>query len=81
MQRDNEQFSANVEVSPKYKWTALEITTIGVLMTAIDGTVVILALPSIMSDLHSNLVRMVWVLMAYILASTVLLARQTSMAA
>lgn len=56
-----------------YKWVTLTITTIGVLMVAIDGTVLVLALPDIMKELHANLVSMVWVLMAYIFASTVLL--------
>lgn len=56
-----------------YKWIALGVTTIGVLMTAIDATVVILAMPDIMTDLHSNLVSLIWVLMSYILASTVFL--------
>ncbi len=59
--------------SPKYKWHVLGITTIGVLMFAIDGTVVILALPTITVDLRSTLVNTSWVLMAYIFASTALL--------
>lgn len=59
--------------SPNYKWVVLGITTIGVLMFAIDGTVVILALPVITVDLHSSLVNTIWVLMAYIFASTALL--------
>ena len=42
-------------------------------MFSIDGTVVILALPVITVDLHSNLLNMIWVLMAYIFVSTVLL--------
>ncbi len=56
-----------------YKWVVLSIATLGVLMGAIDSTVVILALPDIMIDLHSNLVRTIWTLMAYIFVSTVLL--------
>jgi len=58
---------------PSHKWIALGVTTIGVLMVAIDSTVVILAIPDIMSELHSNLVSMVWVIMSYILASTMFL--------
>jgi len=56
-----------------YKWYVLGVTTIGVLMFSIDGTVVILALPVITVDLRSNLVNMIWVLMAYIFAATALL--------
>ncbi len=57
----------------EYKWIALSVTTIGALMAAIDSTIVVLALPQMMQRLHANLVEMVWVIMAYILISTVLL--------
>ncbi len=71
------RITAAVEVEemrkPAYKWVALAVTTIGSLMVAIDSTIVILALPDMLQDLHSNLVRMTWVLMAYLLVSTVLL--------
>jgi EmrB/QacA subfamily drug resistance transporter len=56
-----------------YKWIALSVTTIGALMSAIDGTIVILALPDMMVKLHADLIEMVWVIMAYILISTVFL--------
>ena len=58
---------------PAYKWTALAVTTLGSLMVAIDSTIVILALPNMLADLHSNLVRMVWIIIGYLLVSTVLL--------
>ncbi|WIG60707.1 MAG: putative MFS-type transporter [Ktedonobacterales bacterium] len=56
----------------EYKWVALIVTTVGSLMVAIDSTIVILALPNMLQDLHSNLVRMTWVIMAYLLVNTVL---------
>ena len=56
-----------------YKWIVLSVTTIGALMAAIDSTIVILALPQMMEKLHADLVHMIWVIMAYILVSTVLL--------
>ncbi len=57
---------------PAYKWIALSITTVGSLMAAIDSTIVILALPNMLQDLHSDLVKMTWVIIAYLLVSTVL---------
>jgi EmrB/QacA subfamily drug resistance transporter len=57
----------------EYKWIALSVTTIGALMAAIDSTIVILGLPTMMIDLHADLVEMIWVIMAYILVSTVFL--------
>ena len=56
-----------------YKWIVLSVTTIGALMASIDSTIVILALPQMMEKLHADLVHMIWVIMGYILASTVLL--------
>ncbi|HEV2580007.1 MAG TPA: MFS transporter, partial [Ktedonobacteraceae bacterium] len=57
---------------PAYKWIALAVTTIGSLMVAIDSTIVILALPNMLSDLHSDLVRMTWVIIGYLVVNTVL---------
>jgi EmrB/QacA subfamily drug resistance transporter len=56
-----------------YKWIALSVTTIGALMASIDSTIVILGLPQMMTDLHADLIEMIWVIMAYILVSTVFL--------
>jgi EmrB/QacA subfamily drug resistance transporter len=57
----------------EYKWIVLSVTTIGALMAAIDSTIVILGLPDMMVELHSDLVSMIWVIMGYILISTVFL--------
>ncbi len=57
----------------EYKWIALSVTTIGAMMAAIDGTIVILALPDMMVKLHADLIEMIWVIMGYILVSTVFL--------
>jgi EmrB/QacA subfamily drug resistance transporter len=62
-----------VERKIDYKWIALSVTTIGALMSSIDSTIVVLALPQMMDRLGANLVEMIWVIMAYILVSTVLL--------
>ncbi|MHB9032672.1 MAG: MFS transporter [Anaerolineae bacterium] len=67
----NSQPSAHRRIA--YKWIALSVTTIGALMASIDGTIVVLALPNMMVQLHAALVEMVWVIMAYILISTVFL--------
>ncbi len=57
---------------PAYKWIALSVTTIGSLMVAIDSTIVILAIPNMLQNLHSDLVSMTWVITAYLLVNTVL---------
>ncbi len=50
----------------------LVVIVLGVLMSAIDSTIVILALPVMMKDLKANIVEMVWVILVYILVVTVL---------
>ncbi|MGE5248712.1 MAG: MFS transporter [Bacteroidota bacterium] len=57
----------------QYKWIVLSVTTIGALMAAIDSTIVVLGLPDMMVKLHADLIEMIWVIMGYILVSTVFL--------
>ncbi|MEV6345258.1 MFS transporter [Actinoplanes sp. NPDC051851] len=45
---------------------------IGVLISAVDGTIVVLALPVIEEDLHITLSAVTWVVVGYLLAVTVL---------
>jgi len=39
--------SPTATASDRYKWVALSNTTLGVLMAALDGSIVIIALPAI----------------------------------
>ncbi len=56
----------------EYKWKAFSVTSVGALMSAIDGTIVMLALLPIAEDLHTDYVIMVWVIVAYLLINTAL---------
>ena len=44
---------------------------VAVLMASIDSTIVLLAFPSIVSSLHSNLATIIWVILIYMLVSAV----------
>ncbi len=50
---------------------AVAIVMTGVTMSAIDTTAVILGIPVMKTDLHSDLLSMVWVIMAYLLITTI----------
>lgn len=65
---------AGVRPTPtgRYQTAALAIVMMGVLMSAVDTTAVVLGLPVMMQDLHSNMLGMVWVIMSYLLVITVL---------
>ncbi|MGP8125566.1 MAG: MFS transporter [Nitrososphaerales archaeon] len=55
-----------------YKWKALSVTSVGAMMAAVDGTVVLLALFPIATDLKSDFVTMIWAVIAYLLVNTAL---------
>ena len=63
---------------PNYKWVALSNTTLGVLMAAIDGSIVISALPAIFNGIHLNPLEpgstsyLLWIFMGYLLVTAVL---------
>jgi EmrB/QacA subfamily drug resistance transporter len=44
----------------------------GVMMSAIDTTAVVLGLPVMIKDLHSDIASMIWVIMSYLLVITIL---------
>ena len=48
----------------RYRATVLAIVMTGVMMSAIDTTAVVLGLPVMMKDLHSDIVNMIWVIMS-----------------
>jgi MFS family permease len=63
---------------PHYKWVALSNTTLGVLMSAIDGSIVIISLPAIFRGIQlnpldpGNVSYLLWILMGYLLVTAVL---------
>ncbi|MDQ2906329.1 MAG: MFS transporter [Chloroflexota bacterium] len=55
-----------------YRWTALSVTTVGALLASVQGSALLIALPNIMTDLHAGFFTIMWVLMGYLLITTVL---------
>src|SRR5256712_13872240 len=55
-----------------YQWTALSVTTVGALLASMQGSALLIALPNIMADLHAGFFTIMWVLMGYLLITTVL---------
>ncbi len=55
-----------------YKWFALSCTTLGALLSVLDGTILTIALPVIARDLHSSLETVMWTLMIYMLSLAIL---------
>jgi EmrB/QacA subfamily drug resistance transporter len=55
-----------------YKWWALSCTSLGMLLATINSGTLIIALPDLERALHTTLLQLVWVILAYMIASTVL---------
>src|ERR1700683_5304010 len=70
--------STALAADKKYKWTALSNTTLGVFMSALDGSIVIISLPAIFRGIHldplgpGNISYLLWMIMGYLLVQAVL---------
>ena len=66
------------ETGDRYKWVALSNTTMAVFMSALDGSIVIIALPAIFRGIHldplapGNITYLLWMIMGYRLVQAVL---------
>src|SRR3954471_3995026 len=54
------------------KWGALSCTSLGMLLATINSGTLIIALPELARSLHTGLLELVWVILAYMISSTVL---------
>ena len=71
---DDTSASAN----DRHKWAALFITTLGMLMATIDGSIVLIALPDIFRGIHldpllpSNTFFLLWMILGFLIVTSVL---------
>jgi len=64
---------ANIKNSPDYRWFVLATVSIGTFMSTLDSSIVNVALPTISSQLHSDLSTLQWTVSAYLLTISSLL--------
>jgi len=57
----------------EYKWTVLTVTTVGVLMSGIDGRIVVIGLPTVAAALRADAEQAIWFTQAYTIGSTIAL--------
>lgn len=58
----------------EYRWQVLTVTTVGIFMSSLDASVVVVGLPTVLEALHADLALGSWVITIYRLALTALLA-------
>ncbi len=72
--------ASGARVGTNYKWWALSCTSLGTLLATLNSGTLIIALPVLLRSLHTDLITLVWVLLAYMLAQTVLVLTAGRMA-
>ena len=66
-------------VGPGYKWIALSNTTLGVLMAALNSSIILISLPAIFRGIHINPLQpgeigyLLWILLGYMVVTAVFL--------
>ncbi len=58
--------------SESYRWWVLLVTSIGALMASLTSGTLIIALPEILRDLHTDIFSLLWIVVGYTLVATVL---------
>lgn len=62
----------NNNMQESYKWTALTVTSLGMLVGILNASTLIIALPTMMVKLNTDLFGIMWVLISYTLLLTIL---------
>src|SRR5690348_8142870 len=60
------------ETRDGYRWVVLGITSIGALLASLTSGTLVIALPDILRDLHTDLFSLLWIVVGYTLVATVL---------
>jgi EmrB/QacA subfamily drug resistance transporter len=58
--------------SEQFKWWVLTCTSLGMLLATVNSGTLIIALPDLERSLHTTLLQLVWVILVYMIVSTVL---------
>jgi EmrB/QacA subfamily drug resistance transporter len=56
--------------SPAYRWWVLGVTSLGALLASLTSGTLVIALPDILRDLHTDLFALLWIVVGYTLVAT-----------
>jgi EmrB/QacA subfamily drug resistance transporter len=62
------------------KWWILSVTSLGSLLSALNFSTLIIALPDLIKGLHASLLQAMWIMLAYMVAQTVVVLMAGSLA-
>ncbi|HVX19712.1 MAG TPA: MFS transporter [Acidimicrobiales bacterium] len=70
--------TGDMAIPPNYKWVALFVSTLGMLMATIDGSITLIALPDIFRGIHidpletGNSFYLLWMILGFLVVTSVL---------
>ena len=64
------QKSSSAPTESVYRWWALSTTSLGALLASLNMSTLVIALPALVRSLHTSVLDVVWILLAYMLAQT-----------
>ena len=67
-------------MNAKRKWWVLSVTSLGALLSALNFSTLLIALPDLIRSLHTSLLQAMWIMLAYMVAQTVVVLMAGSMA-
>ncbi|PWI56906.1 MFS transporter [Sulfoacidibacillus thermotolerans] len=62
------------------KWWVLSVTSLGALLSALNFSTLIIALPDLIRSLHASLLQAMWIMLSYMVAQTVMVLMAGSLA-
>ncbi len=62
------------------KWWVLSVTSLGALLSALNFSTLIIALPALIRSLHASLLAAMWVMLSYMVAQTIMVLMAGSLA-
>src|SRR3954462_15655590 len=60
------------ETNDNYRWVVLAVTSLGALLASLTSGTLVIALPDILRDLHTDLFTLLWIAVGYTLVATAL---------
>ena len=72
MSEDRQLHALAGETRDDYRWVVLGVTSIGALLASLTSGTLVIALPEILRDLHTDLFTLLWIVVGYTLTVTVL---------
>ena len=70
--REDSDHPSQRKREPGYEWVVLSVTTVGALLASIQESALLITLPDMMGALHMDFLTVMWVLLTYLLITTVM---------